>query len=99
LANQKYQSWDWIFGESPDFSFQNTLITPAGKLCLELEVKKCRLGQIRMSGNLPDHLPADISRILLGVRYHPENILAALKDFNLSSEQNNFIEKLFFASP
>ena len=96
LAGKKYQSWDWIFGESPDFSFQNTLKTPAGKLSLELEVKKCRLTQIRISGNLPDLIPEDITRMLLGVRYYPENILAALKDLKLNPDQENFIDKLFW---
>lgn len=96
LASQKYQSWQWNFSESPDFTFQNILKTPAGKITLELEVKKCRLVQIELSGNLPYHIQANITRMLLGVRYHPENILAALQDLNLNSGQKHFIEKIFF---
>jgi len=98
LAEKKYQSWEWNFGESPDFTFQNILKTPAGKIILELEIKKGHLAQIRISGNLSDHLPADISRMLLGVRYHPENILAVLKDLELNSDQENFIDKLFWGN-
>jgi hypothetical protein len=73
--------------------------TPAGKISLKLEVKKCRLAQIQLAGTLLKDTPAgEIAKMLLGVRYHPENILAALQDLKLNSDQKRFIERLFFGS-
>ena len=97
LAKQKYQTWEWNFGESPDFTFQNVLSTAAGKFSVLLKIKKCRLANIDLAGSLfPKTLQIDIRNMLLGVRYSPEHVLAALEDLELSDEQKDLIEKLFF---
>jgi lipoate-protein ligase A len=99
LAKQKYQSWEWNFGESPDFTFQNVLSTAGGKVSVALKVKKCRLVNIDLVGSLlQKKLQIDIGNMLVGVRYSLEHILAALEDLNLSDEQKKLIERLFFGN-
>jgi lipoate-protein ligase A len=96
LAKQKYQSWEWNFGESPDFTFQNVLSSAAGKQAVVLKIKKCRLVNIDLEGSLlPRKLQIKIPHMLLGVRYSPEYILAALEDLSLSHRQKRLIETLF----
>lgn len=86
LALTKYQSWQWNYGESPKFSFQNSLETDNGLLSIDLTIKK---GQIE-TGVLTG--VQHIGTVKLeGIEYRLDSILEACS--TLSEDE---VMRLFF---
>lgn len=81
LANEKYRTWKWNFGYSPEFSLAVGLVA-AGRKC-ELAVK-VRNGQIIEITPVTNHFPVSviekISRILIGKNFEEQEIRSACQD-------------------
>lgn len=86
LAYGKYRSWQWNYGESPKFSYQNCIVTKIGLLSIELTVKKGIIEEGFISGF--QHME-DFS--LAGVKYRMDSIQ---KKCSFLSEDE--VMKLFF---
>ena len=89
-VNKKFLSWEWNYGESPPFTFENTILIKEYLWHIEIEVKdglisKCELFK---DGKLFNHE-------LVSVRYGPEYLFDLInfldKDdvFNLFFGKNN----------
>jgi lipoate-protein ligase A len=52
LAEDKYQKWDWIFGESPKFVFNNTKRLPEGEITIDAKIEKGKISSLHLSGDL-----------------------------------------------
>lgn len=72
LAHGKYWSWQWNYGESPKFSYQNRLETESGLLSIDLAVKKGRIERGHLTGER--HMG---TVTLEGVEYRMKSILEA----------------------
>jgi lipoate-protein ligase A len=88
LRNEKYTSWDWIFGYSPRYRYQNNF--QSGKALVEIEmlVEKGMVQSFSATG-ISENLSAKISERLVGLRHDPEfiNPILAPLALDLTNEQ------------
>ena len=75
LSDEKYRTWEWIYGYSPRYRFTNKLETPKGEILISLLVEKGLLVEVSISGFISDKLGQTIMLDLLGSRHD----LSALK--------------------
>ena len=66
LSDEKYRTWDWIFGYSPKYRFTNRFETQNGAILINLLVEKGLMTEVLVSGAISAQLSAQISRALLG---------------------------------
>jgi lipoate-protein ligase A len=86
LEKSKYKSWQWNYGESPKFSYQNSLMTQYGVLSIDLNVRKGRIESGYLYG---EHLRNEIS--LKGIEYRLDSIMEVCQFLNEYE-----VMKLFF---
>ena len=83
-AINKFATWDWIYGASPEFNFKNERRFPWGSCEVLLDVSEGRIENVRFIG---DYLGIsdvkDIEDRLLGLRFHESDIGAVLQQFDL----------------
>jgi lipoate-protein ligase A len=51
LARDKFETWDWRFGYSPKYAFKNKLEIDGKTLSVQLNVKKGRIEECKISGD------------------------------------------------
>ena len=85
-AMNRFRTWDWIYGESPEFNLKNSRRFPGGKVEVMMDVENGHVKSIRFLG---DYLGledvADIEKRLENVRFKHSDIEAILNEFNLKS--------------
>ena len=69
LRDQKYSTWDWIYGYSPRYRFNNTLETQNGPIHISLLVEKGLMVEVLVSGAIGNELSATITETLLGCQH------------------------------
>lgn len=85
LADERYRSWDWNWGRSPDFNVQKTHRFPIGEVDARIDVQNGRIHGIKFFGDffgVGD--PAELESRLVGVRYTAEDLAEALQDTDIS---------------
>lgn len=84
MKNNKYMTWDWNYGQSPEFNIKKAKRFESGKVEALLNVKGGIIENIKFygdffgSGNL-----SDIENTIKGKRYEEEEIKNALKNLNI----------------
>ena len=89
LSIEKYQTWEWIFGYSPRYSFTNSLDTANGTISVNLLVEKGRIAEVSISGSIQSEFYQKVSWTLIGCRHDFEAVkrtLARLIDDKLLLE-------------
>lgn len=75
LADERYRSWDWNYGKSPDGNVQRVKRLSAGTFEVRLQVEE---GYIRSAAILGDYFGQEDARELtdrlVGVKYDPESM-------------------------
>lgn len=70
LKNEKYSSWNWIYGYSPKFKFKKAYNSQLGNIQIELLIKKGVFDEIFFNGNLfTDNELKYLVEILRGTKY------------------------------
>ncbi len=84
LQKEKYQSWEWNFGRAPAFQYQNSCRFPNGKLEIQVNVKKGVIQECKLSGDFMGMADLEpLENALAGIKYHPEDVRAALEGLKL----------------
>jgi lipoate-protein ligase A len=85
ISKERYQNWDWNFGESPEFNVMRSKRFSIGSIDVRLDVgekgiiKNCKIyGDFFGVGDV-----ADIENRLIGRRYDRDDIEAALSDIEV----------------
>lgn len=78
LQEEKYQTWDWIFGYSPRYRFINTIETSNGKISVSLLVEKGRITEAAFSGEIQEEMAQELTKALVGCRHNFEEVLESL---------------------
>jgi lipoate---protein ligase len=86
LTKEKYETWEWNYGYSPDYIFNTTIVLSEGKSSVHLEVKKGIIYKALISGYL-----SKTTNALQGRRHEFRSIKKSLSDEGFN---NDFIEKL-----
>jgi lipoate-protein ligase A len=97
ISKERYQNWDWNFGESPVFNVQHTKRFPIGSIDVRLDVgeqsviQNCKIyGDFFGVGDVKD-----IEDRLQGVVYHYDHLIKALKDIDMKHYFGNITREEF----
>ncbi|MXQ53251.1 lipoate--protein ligase [Shimazuella alba] len=97
ISKERYQNWDWNFGESPAFNVQHTKRFPIGSIDVRLDVgehsviQNCKIyGDFFGVGDVKD-----IEDRLQGVVYHYDHLVKALEDIDIKHYFGNITKEEF----
>jgi lipoate-protein ligase A len=84
LAEDRYRSWDWNYGRSPDFNVEKRERFQGGEIDARLEVAKGVIQNAKFYGDYFSELdPTEIEKRLVGVKYESASIREGLKDIEI----------------
>lgn len=85
LRARKYATWEWNYGQSPEFNLQRAKRFPIGEIDLRLQVENGYIKSIRIFGDFFGmHPVSDLEGKLTGIRYTREEVSQAIQSFDLS---------------
>lgn len=100
LYKDKYTTWEWNYGESPDFGVKNYKKFPVGGIEVRIQVKSGVINNIKIFGDFFGTRDiAELETTLKGTKYERESLQElfgniALQDFFGAIDNNDFIELL-----
>jgi len=75
LTKDKFETWDWKYGYSPKYAFKNNVEIDGRTLSVQLNIKKGRIEECRISGSYFSEVEAEeFSKKLKGKRHFFEDI-------------------------
>ncbi len=101
LREERYATWEWNYGHSPEFNVRKTRRFPTGEVDARIEVNDGVIQGIRFYGDFfGKHEVSEIEKRLTGIRYAPESLKDALREFDLSGyfagiDPDEFVEFLY----
>lgn len=84
IEKDKFLSWEWNFGLSPDYNFNKSHRFSAGEICVYLLISKGYIRNCSLSGDF--FLDGDIiefQKLLEGCKYEKDEVLKLFKDINI----------------
>ena len=85
MADEKFRTWDWIYGKSPEAQFRTSRKFACGTVELSWSVRHGLLEDVRFGGDFLGNLPAEgLAARLDGIRYDRDAILSALSQVRVS---------------
>jgi len=102
LAEERYATWNWTYGESPEFNMEKSKRYAFGQLNLKLNVKD---GHIKTLGIYGDFFAnKDLSNLMeafMGVKFDEVSIREVLQDLELQEyiqgiTNEDFIDSMFY---
>ncbi len=103
MADEKFRTWDWIYGKSPEAQFRAARKFSCGTVELNWSVRHGLLEDVHFGGDFLGNLPAEgLAARLNGIRFERDSILSALSQVKVSDffdglEAESLVE-LFFGS-
>ena len=101
LAKEKFSTWDWIYGESPQFDYRNAKRFTGGLIEANVNVNNGMITEIRFLG---DYLGIkdvfDIEFALVGKNFNESKVKGVLEKYNLKEyfgviTENELLSVLF----
>ena len=90
LMTKKYQTWEWNYGNSPNYSRNNKIRTKGGTVQVVADIQKGIIRDIRFYGDFfSEKDPQDLVSQLIGIKFDKESISNILKNINLYKYFNN----------
>ncbi|MCG0274909.1 MAG: lipoate--protein ligase [Thermosediminibacteraceae bacterium] len=85
LVKEKYGTWEWNFGESPNYKFKNEKKFPGGTVEVNMNVERGIIKDIKFYGDFFGRNDiAEIEELLKGVRHEEEELRKAFCRVNIS---------------
>lgn len=79
IAEHRYSTWDWNFGQSPEFNIQKTKRFPFGEVDARIDVQEGLIRSIQFFGDFfSEYEPTELAEILKGVRYDRNSLASCL---------------------
>lgn len=79
LADSKYRTWEWNYGQSPDYAFRNRRRYPGGTLEVRMDIHRGIIRQIRFYGDFMSTSSLDgLTQELAGIPRQREALLEVL---------------------
>lgn len=90
LYQEKYSTWDWNFGVSPQYAFQNIVRTGGGNLEVVLDVDNGTIRDLKIYGDFFSKREiSEVEALLRGVSHNAEAIRAALSGIPIDEYFSN----------
>ncbi|MGC4129542.1 MAG: lipoate--protein ligase [Bergeyella sp.] len=90
LKKEKYETWDWNFGFSPEYNFKKAIKVPAGFIELHLDVKHGHIEKAKIYGDFFASQPIeDIEEKLIGLKHEEKVIRTMLSAVDLTQYFGN----------
>lgn len=84
LAEERYRSWDWTYGHSPEFNVQKRQRFPSGEIDARLNVQQGVIRSAKFYGDFFSEIePSAIEKMLVGVRYNQADIATVLQQVEI----------------
>lgn len=90
LADQQFGTWDWTYGEAPEYTIKRSVRYPSGKITTYANVEKSVIKGMKLYGDffgIKD--VADIEQALIGLRYEYPDVLAKLQTIDTTQYFTN----------
>lgn len=85
LMKEKYETWDWNFGFSPNYSFQKAIKVPAGFIEVHLDVVKGNIEKAKIFGDFFAPKPIEeLEDLLIGHKHEEEELRSILESVDLT---------------
>lgn len=86
LVKDKYETWDWNFGFSPNYNFKKAIKIPAGFIEIHLDVQNGYVEHAKIFGDFfASRSIHELEQLLIGKKHQLEDIAALLQDVDLPS--------------
>lgn len=86
LVREKYNTWEWNFGFSPNYNFKKAIKVPAGFIELHMDVDKGLIKQVKIFGDFFAAKPIEELEVqLLGLKHQIEPISELLATVDLTA--------------
>ncbi len=84
LANEKYRTWDWNYGSTLRYTFENTRRFAGGRVGIGMNIEGNKIREIRFSGDFFGSRPLEeLANRLCGLAPRREILLAHLRELEL----------------
>ena len=84
LAEEKYRSWEWTYGRSPDYDWQNRKRFPGGTLEIRMQVHAGRIEDIVFYGDyMATASQTELTEALRGIRPEREALREVFARFDM----------------
>ena len=94
LVDEKYGTWDWNFGHSPNYNFQKGIKTNGGHVEINLEVIKGKIKDVKIFGDF--FSPSDVGELedlLIGTSHERDAIEKLLATVGIGNYMTNVTVK------
>jgi len=101
LVEEKYGTWEWNFGSSPDYKMKHEKKFPGGTVEVNLNVEKGIIKDVKIYGDFFGKYDiSEVEDLLKGVKHSEEEVRKALSKINLQDYManitiDNLIEVMF----
>ncbi|MCZ2223647.1 MAG: lipoate--protein ligase [Chitinophagales bacterium] len=90
LRDEKYTTYDWNYGKSPDYSFKKAIRTKGGLLEMNLETKNGFIENVKIFGDFFSEKGIDeIEEALQNIKHEESAIRTALSKFDIEKHFSN----------
>lgn len=90
IQKEKFESYDWNFGKSPSYTFNNEVRYPAGTFEFQAKVKAGKIHALQINGDFFGEVAIEgLCEKLLGVPYEIGAIQEALEEIDLFAYAQN----------
>ena len=90
LMTNKYQTWEWNYGNSPNYSINKKIRTKGGTVQVIADIQKGIIHDLRFYGDFfSEKDPQDLVSQLIGIKFDKDTISNILKNINLHEYFNN----------
>lgn len=102
LADERYSTWNWTYGESPEFNIEKSKRYPFGLLNIKLDVKEGKIKTMSIYGDF--FANKDLSKLqeaFIGVKFEEDNVGKAIQGLELQEyiqgiANEDFIDCMFY---
>lgn len=90
LVAKKYQTWEWNYGKSPEYSMNKKIRTKGGTVQVIADVREGRIRDLQFFGDFfGEKDPQELIDRLIGIRLDKQSVADALANMNINDYFHN----------